>query len=408
MSINFENSIKTIKEWIAIKSEKTTPEENAPFGVGVKDMLEKALFDAKNLGFEVKNYDNYIGEVIYGSGSDEDGVAVLCHLDVVPAGDLSKWDTPPYECVQKDGYLIGRGVVDDKGAAAVCLHALKELKDEGFVPSKKIKLIFGCDEESGWGCIEHYNKVAVMPKIGFSPDSHFPVLYAEKGILHIKYEFDKNKDLIAVNGGERANVVCDKASVKTHFNSVEFLGKSAHGSTPEAGDNAIKKALLYLVENSLFNRAEYLGLFENDLASKFNDESGILTFSPNVITTIGDKINVIVDIRYPVHTNVKELEEELKKVGIYRVLEHKEPLYADKNGKLVTTLLSIYDSYTGTKSIPLTTGGGTYARALENGVAFGPFEGDGPSCHIPNEKIKISQLEKCFNIYKQAIKELSK
>jgi succinyl-diaminopimelate desuccinylase len=187
MNDYFANALSVLKDWIKIKSVKSKPTKNAPFGKGVSKMLSKALSDAENLGFETKNYDGFIGEVVFGSGNDRDGLAVLCHLDVVPEGDLSLWSVSPYSAVEKDGYLYGRGVVDDKGAAALCLFALKELKDEGFVPSRKIKLILGCDEESGWGCIDHYNEVAVMPKIGFSPDGEFPVTYAEKGIYHIKY-----------------------------------------------------------------------------------------------------------------------------------------------------------------------------------------------------------------------------
>ena len=154
MNKYFNTALSVLKDWIKIKSVKSQEKDGAPFGVGVKKMLEKALADARSLGFETKNYDNFIGEVIFGDGCDEDGFAVLCHLDVVPEGDLSSWLVPPYSADIVDGYLYGRGVVDDKGAAAICLFALKELKDEGFVPSKKIKLIFGCDEESGWGCID--------------------------------------------------------------------------------------------------------------------------------------------------------------------------------------------------------------------------------------------------------------
>ena len=141
MQLDIKSVINTLKEWIEIKSVKSEALDGAPFGLNNKIMLEKALSDAKAMGFEVKNYDGYVGEVIFGDGNDEEGVAVLCHLDVVPEGDISLWDTPPFALTEKDGVLYGRGVVDDKGAAVICLYALKALKDEGFTPSKKIKLI---------------------------------------------------------------------------------------------------------------------------------------------------------------------------------------------------------------------------------------------------------------------------
>ena len=408
MNDYFQNAVKTLGSWIEIKSVKSSPTNGAPFGIGVKSMLDKALLDAKELGFEVKNYDGFIGEVTFGEGDDYSGLAVLCHLDVVPEGDISLWSHPPYKLIESGEYLIGRGVVDDKGSAVICLYAIKALKDEGFIPNKKIKLIFGCDEESGWACIDHYNKVAVMPKLGFSPDGDFPVIYAEKGIYHVKFSFPISDEVLDVFGGERINVVCDKATVILKSGKVEFSGKSAHGSTPELGDNAIKKALKFLVDNGLFSEQTYEYLFAGRLFEKFVDESGILTFSPNIIKKVGNRAEISVDIRHPVHYTREEVDKVLSKIGKVEVLEYKAPLYADKEGFLCKTLNQVYEKHTGKKAISKTTGGGTYARALKQGVAFGPvFDGDA-ICHVPNEKIKKSHLEKCFYIYKDAIKELSK
>ena len=409
MQLDLQSVIKTLSKWVEIKSVKSTPENGAPFGKGVNNMLIKALLDAKEMGFETKNYDGYIGEVIFGNGNDEDGIAILCHLDVVPEGELSRWEFNPFKLTVKDGFLYGRGVLDDKGASVVCLYALKSLKDEGFIPSKKIKLIFGLDEESGWGCIDHYNKVAVMPKTGFSPDGEFPVLYAEKGIYHVRYKFQLNSEVEYVLGGDRANVVCDRAVVKLKNQpEMVFTGVSAHGSTPEKGDNAIEKALLYLVQKGLFNNADYKKLFNNKLFENVKDESGHLTFSPNVIGVENGKIVITVDVRYPATYSLLEIEKLLSKVGGFEVLSHHKPLFQDKNGELVTTLSQVYEKHTGVKLEPTVTGGGTYARALKNGVAFGPAEAGEECCHEPNEKISVNTLEKCFYIYKNAIKELSK
>ena len=205
-------------------------------------------------------------------------------------------------------------MVDDKGSAVICLYALKALKDEGFIPSKKIKLIFGCDEESGWACIDHYNKVAVMPKLGFSPDGDFPVIYAEKGIYHVKFSFPLSDEVVDVFGGERINVVCDKATVILNNERVEFSGKSAHGSTPELGDNAIKKALKFLVDKDLFSEQIYEYLFGGRLFEKFVDESGNLTFSPNIIKKVGNRAEISVDIRHPVHYTREEVDKVLSKI----------------------------------------------------------------------------------------------
>ncbi len=407
------DSLNTLKRWIEIKSVKKRKAGDAPFGKELKEMLRLALEDAKILGFETFNYDSFIGEVVFGNGNDEDGLAILCHLDVVPEGDIQKWQVEPYSLTIKDGKLYGRGVLDDKGSAVLCLYALKELKDSGFTPNRKIKLIFGCDEESGWSCINHYKKVAVMPKEGFSPDGDFPVIYAEKGILHIEYEFEKSEALLSVFGGDRINMVCDKATVNYLNESAEeslvFLGTTAHGSTPENGDNAIKKALAFLVEKGLFNKQSFNLLFNNEnLFKDLSDETGKLTFSPNVISVKNGKIYIKVDCRYPATKKASEVKKVLGKVGNFKVISHKKPLYSDKNSKIVKTLLSTYNEFCGENSKPIAIGGGTYARALENGVAFGPSQIYESVCHNPNEYMTLETYEKCYQIYKKAIIELCK
>lgn len=402
---------ETLKKWLKIKSVKTAPEKNAPFGAGVKNMLETALKDAENLGFKTFNYDNYVGEVVFGEGEDKDGLAVLCHLDVVPEGDANLWSHEPYGAFLDGDKLFSRGVEDDKGPAAACLYALKKLKDEGFSPRRKIKLIFGCDEESGWGCIEHYNKVAVMPALGFSPDGDFPAIYSEKGIYHIKYSFPLSEKVSSVSGGDRVNVVPDKARVEyKNGRIVKFSGKTAHGSTPELGDNAVKKAVFDMAENDAFDMNSYAALFENEgLFKDLFDESGNLTFSPDVVTSDGENIYFEVDVRYPSQIDFAVIEARLKSIGKFTVSEHKKPLFVDKSSVLVTTLNGIYNKLSGRNETPVTTGGGTYARALENGVAFGPLPLDaGGRAHMPDEFMTLKELEFCFDAYYLAIKELSK
>ncbi len=401
----FNEAVKTLEKWVAIKSVKDKSEKNAPFGLGVMEMANRCFSDAKSLGLNAINYDNYAVEVNYGEGLDENGVSILCHLDVVPEGDIELWNSNPFVLTEREGCLVGRGVVDDKGPAVMCLYALKELKDSGFIPSKKIKLIFGMDEESGWGCIEHYNKVATLSNLGFSPDGDFPVIYAEKGILHIEYSFKKHPD-IDILGGDRVNMVCDKCKLTANGKTLTFLGVSAHGSTPEKGDNAIKKALNFLVDNGLFDKTNYLNLFESEFS--LQDESGRLTFSPNVIYTDGEFIKIKTDVRYPATISLEEVEKLLRKVGDFTVLSHQEPLFVDKNSTLIKTLVSVYEKTFNEKGKPITTGGGTYARALKNGVAFGPSLYGEHCCHVPNEKISIERLKKCYDAYKTAIYELAK
>ena len=189
----FDEIVQTTVEILKFDSSLKPAEEGYPFGKEAADCLQYFLKIAEDMGFETHNYDNYVGEVVFGEGED---FAILAHLDVVPAG--SGWKYPPFGGVINDDLsaggvagtkIWGRGAMDDKTPAVVCLYALKALKDEGIMPNRTIKLIVGCNEESGWRCIAHYNEVAKMPKEGFTPDANFPVIYAEKGILHFTTSF---------------------------------------------------------------------------------------------------------------------------------------------------------------------------------------------------------------------------
>ncbi len=422
---NFEKMKESLKALIAFPSVQEEASENKPFGEGVYNALNYFLTLAQSFGFKTINYDNYIGEVDFGEGKTEaDEIAVLAHLDVVPAGDLSAWKYPPFEATEIDGKIYGRGATDDKGPAMVCLYCLKELKDEGFVPNKKIRLILGCNEETGWKCIEHFKQVSRFPDYGFSPDGDFPVIYAEKGILHAKFAFKRLSDeLKELCGGERINVVCDKCEAVSPLNRdlaeqcgvVEEEGKlvargvSAHGSTPEKGVNAILKMVKYLEGVGVIDGRIREYLFEDKMGLKeLKDETGNLTMSPDIIELCGDEIKVSVDFRYPSLLDGEKLVEALKLIAPVEILSHQKPLFNDKEGYLITTLLNVYNEETGETSEPIAIGGGTYARALKYGAAFGPESGEDCRIHQPNEFVSIENLKLQFRIYKKAIKELSK
>jgi len=412
--------IKSIKDLISIKSVESQAKENMPFGEGVFNALNYFLKLAKSFGFKTINYDNYIGEVVYGSGEE---IAILCHLDTVPEG--SGWTYPAFSATVANGRIYGRGAVDDKSAAVICLYALKKLKEENFAPEKCIKLIVGCDEESGWKCIEHYKQKAKLPDTGFSPDSDFPVIYAEKGILHIDMEFEIiGNNIKEFNGGNAANMVCDYAEAVFEKTNNELLkeyglitengkiiskGKSAHGSTPHLGKNAIEPIVKYLVQTESIDKDAYRILFDKDYElKKLNDETGYLTLSPDMVKIQDKKIIFTVDIRYPATIKEKEITDILDCTGkSYKILSHQPPLYNDKNSPLIQTLLKVYNEVMGTQEKPISIGGGTYARALKFGVAFGPeFAGEVSTVHQADEFIELEKIDILSEIYYNAIKEL--
>lgn len=416
-----DDAVNSICESIRFDSSLAEPAQGMPFGEGAARCLEHFLSLAESMGFQTNNYDNYAGEVIFGGGKEE--FAVLCHLDVVPAG--AGWTKDPFGGTVEDGKIWGRGATDDKGPAIACLYCLKALKDEGFEPKKKIKLIVGCNEECGWKCIEHYNKVAHMPEEGFSPDADFPVIYAEKGILHARFHFPvADAPFLFFEGGERANMVCDcctstprtrrrkkeaQLGLERTRNKLTAHGKSAHGSTPEQGVNAILPMLEYYNENKDVQRA--IDCLFNDVygLKTMHDETGYLTLSPNVVKLRRGFLTFLCDIRYPATYTLKDMYAALDKFGVkYETVSHQAPLMNEKDGKLVSTLLSVYEEYTGKKAEPIAIGGGTYARALKRGAAFGPeLEGDEVTIHQANEYITVERVEMMLEIYKKALEKLT-
>ncbi|MDE7306282.1 MAG: Sapep family Mn(2+)-dependent dipeptidase [Clostridia bacterium] len=412
------NDIKnTVSQIVKYDSSQYPPESGKPFGKGAADCLNYFLSLAKDFGFETKNYDNYAGEVIFGNGEE---FAILAHLDVVPAG--SGWTHDPFggEIDYENKKIWGRGTMDDKGPAVIALYCLKALKDEGFIPNKKIKLIVGCNEENGWECIKYYTAHAHMPEVGFSPDADFPVIYAEKGILQLALKFTVNAAFSGLCGGARANMVCDYCEVvapedKTKLKKYNLAyaggkviskGKSAHGSTPELGKNAIAPVLQYLGLTELHS----LLFCDGFNLCNLQDVTGRLTFSPDVISQNGNEITVICDIRYPATFDKKTVLGAIESKNVpYEILHEQSPLYNDKDCFLISTLCNVYNEVTGKHMQPVAIGGGTYARVLKCGAAFGPEEdGEESTIHKPDEYITFEKIEKCFKIYKLAIERLCK
>jgi predicted dipeptidase len=171
--------INSTQELVMIKSVNDEPKTGAPFGEGPAQALDKALEIARGLGFNTTNLDGYIGYAEYGQGTDY--VGVLAHVDVVAEGN--GWKYPPFGAEIHDGKMYGRGTIDDKGPAMAAIYALKAVRDSKLPLTKRVRVIFGSDEETGTADVEYYLEREEPPISGFTPDANFPAIYAEKGIL---------------------------------------------------------------------------------------------------------------------------------------------------------------------------------------------------------------------------------
>lgn len=433
----FETAVKSLCDIIkidSVASDDTAP--GAPFGKGPRKALDYALDLLKDLGFRTKDGDGYYG---YGEVGDENLplFGILAHLDVVPVSQ--NWTYPPFGAEIHDGAVYGRGTLDDKGPAIAAIYALHELLSEGLTPKKRVRIILGCDEETGWRCMEHYQKEEELPEEGFSPDADFPVINCEKGLVCHEV-IVKVPNTMWFSSGTRSNIVPELAQffcpashklalaaevlkVEANYQEDDIVvaahGISAHGSTPEQGVNAALLAFRvlgaeYPVFKQLYDAFQIDG---SGLGLKIHDDaSGDLTLNLGIVKTERNKetnentLHCTIDIRHPITTTRDEITARIKeKLPFAEVkrLNYHDPLYVPKDDPLVKTLLDVYNEKTGDHAEPITIGGGTYAKMLPKGVAYGPvFPGEPSLIHGDDENITLETFRKTIDIYKEAIRRL--
>lgn len=422
---NHDKIIEDVLRLVSIESVRSEGKEMMPSGEKVNEALLKTLQIGKDYGFKTMNIDGHAGVIEYGDGDEY--VAILGHLDVVPTGE--GWTKNPLGEVFEDK-IYGRGTMDDKGPMVAALHGLIALKEAKIPLTHKIRLIFGTSEETGGPDIENYLLHEKQPIAGFTPDAEFPAINAEMGILVIKLskKIDDAK-LTFLHGGEAVNMVPDKAEVRYTENgevkTLNYQGVSAHGSTPQLGENAISKMIKDLSKNEAFDfLKDTLSVLEYNLTEDldghnmgidFEDEaSGKLVLNLGKIDFKDGMLDTYINIRYPVTFKKEEttnkVQELFEKEGFtVEVTQHDSPLYYPKDAELVTKLMKVYSKETGDSREPLAIGGGTYAKMMKNIVAFGPqLPGRPDTIHQLDEYILIEDLMLCTRIYANAMVELAR
>ena len=446
--------IRDIQKWVAVPSMQGEAQEGKPFGAEVARMLDLALETARSYGFETRNIDYRAGDVSMGSG--EQTMGMLAHLDVVPAGE--GWTHDPFGGEIAGGKIFGRGTIDDKGPALCALYAMRAVRDAGVPLKDGVRLILGCDEETGMSDMRYYASKLKMPDYGFSPDASFPLINIEKGGLNVELtlhgagEADAEIPVYEIYAGERPNVVpaFARAVVGTEKVSCEELeakfaaagqdcnlrdlgngraevtaeGVLSHGSLPELGVNAASKLMIALnaigagggAKPALRMMCERIGM-EPDGASlgiKCEDElSHNLSCNLGIVRWDGKDFSATLDIRFPLCTSEEELMGKIVAAVAPYGAEAREigghpPLHVPAEHKIVRGLLKVYNELTGENAKPLAIGGGTYSRMMPNTVAFGVvFPDQEDCCHIADEYIVIDRMMEATRIYAHAIAELA-
>lgn len=457
---NKDDLLADLKSLIAIDSVRndSLADKEFPVGPGPAKALQHFLSVAERDGFVTENFDNWAGHIDYGDG--DDSLGILAHVDVVPAG--SGWDCDPFHALIKDNRLYGRGASDDKGPGIAAYYAMKIVRDLDLKLSKKVRFIIGTDEESDWQCMDHYFSLNPQPLYGFSPDANFPIINGEKGNVSVYLSQAANSDLsgrrlISFQSGLRENMVPQDA--EAHLSVLEgdewgqmsekyeyylreegldgqvekvgeewvfhLVGKASHGAQPEKGKNAGTYLANYLAQVDIqANGKKYLTFIKDYLhddpfaektkLNKHDEVMGDLTSNIGIMNYVdGESGTITINFRYPSNADAQSIFQTFQELVDEEMVvspgDDKEPHYVSADDPLVQTLLEVYEKQTGLEGYEVVIGGGTYARTIERGVAYGAmFPHSIDTMHQANEFIDLDDLFAATAIYAEAIYELAK
>jgi succinyl-diaminopimelate desuccinylase len=451
--------IKDLSGLLVIPSLKDTSAatEQAPFGNAVNDALLYMLDLGEKAGFRTKNHNGYYGYIEYGPEEAEDYIAVLCHVDVVPA--TGKWTSDPFTPTIVDGKIVARGAIDDKGPTMAAFYALKQLKEMEKAPTHRVRLIIGTDEESGMSCMQKYVETEPAALFGFAPDASFPIIHAEKGQISLTLKLDDTTGqtsdftLLSFVSGERGNMVPDHCVATFQGNEMDkwvstieqeanqrsipytltnegdvwaltVTGKSAHGAEPFKGENAAFSAAILLHKlpfsgsQSTYIRFVQTVLQNNHYGEQlsiehFDEITGPLTINAGIFkfkALEGGEISL--NIRCPVTTPYETTKQKVEKVALsygftINAIRERNPHYVSGDHPGVQALVHSYEEETGLEGTLLSTGGATYARYLDCGVAFGAlFPNKKSTAHQIDEYAELEDLYKAIDIYQNALSKL--
>ena len=445
VSENTEAVFRDIARLVAVDSVEGSPAPGAPFGEGPRKALDLGLQIARELGLGAVDCEGKLGYAYVGEDCDR-YLATITHLDVVPVGD--GWKEDPFTMREREGWIIGRGVMDDKGPSVLCLYALKYLKDRKIPLKYPVRALLGANEETGMGDVEHYLANYPAPLFCFSPDANFPLCNGEKGIYHGRIVSKRPLgEILDIHGGVAPNVIPDKAEATVKAVSLESSeyvdaaelepgvwrllahGKGGHASLPEGTRNAIGVLVDYLLAHNIGdeNDRAFLSLIEKLHRAWDGSALGVQADDGNFepLTIVGGVIGVekgrmfqTVDSRYPTTTSGEQIAAGIRAhagdIADVTVDHDSAPFYMSPDNPAVQVCVEAYNAVTGENAKPYTIGGGTYARHFPNAVAFGPEHPERPMpdfagpIHGVDEAACKDWLVEALKVYILALIELEK
>ena len=448
VSENEEAIFADIAKLVSFNSENAPALPGKPFGEGAAAALEAALEIARGMGLAAENCEGMIGYAQLGEGGRDckQYLATITHLDVVPVGE--GWSADPFTMREREGWIIGRGVMDDKGPSVLCLYALKYLKERKIPLKYPVRALLGVNEEIGMKDVEYYLENFPAPLFCFSPDANFPLCNGEKGIYHGRITANALcENIVEFCGGFAANAIPDKAEALVKAERLESAGRvtaerrpdglwkltatgvGGHASMPEGTVNAIGELIAYLLANHVCCGEEerFLRFLRSIHESCDGSACGIaaddglfkpLTVVCGVIGMKEGRLYQTIDSRYPTNMSGEKIAAILREraQGCAEVTVERDapPFYMPLDKPEVQVCIRAYNEFTGENAEPYTIGGGTYARDFPNAVSFGPEHPERPApafagpIHGVDEAACKAWFLEALKVYILALIELEK
>ena len=450
----WEDVVSDIADLVSYPSlaDATRAVPGAPFGPEVRSALDAALGIASRLGYTVSDDEGYVG-IADIPGESEDHVATIAHVDVVPAGP--GWNTEPFSMERREGWLLGRGVIDDKGPAVLSLYAGAFLIRHDITPRYTFRALLGCDEEVGMTDVHHYLEGHADPLFLFTPDAEFPVCNAEKGCFGATFTTPilGGGRFVSWSGAEATNAIPGQSiltlaidvsdlpapvanadririeSVGAGRSTIVATGIGGHASLPAGTVNAISLIVSYLLESGVLtdSEADAVSMLAQIHTDALGTGIGIACSSPafgeltcnagTICVNDQGALEQTIDVRYPDAITGEQIISRCQDLadrfgGSVCLTRDKEPFSVDASSPAVQALIDIYNGVTGKNAAPFAMGGGTYARNFKSAVSFGPEDNDlvlpewAGSMHGPNEAAKEELLREALKMYIMAILKL--
>ncbi len=381
-----DEGVGLMKELIAINA--VGPVNDGPGETEIASFLNSYLERTKFSN--IKNYPSpdsrmkngerpNIVTLIEGHNSDKT-LWILSHTDIVPAGDLSKWDTDPFTPVIKDGKIFGRGSEDNHQGSVSSIIMARAFLETGIKPSINIGLIFMADEETG-------------------SDHGLTYLIENHGEL-----FKKNDLFIIPDAGEPDSTMIEVAEKSILWIKFKTIGHQVHASTPEQGINAFRAASNLVVKldslHQVYNAGDDVFAPPTSTFEPTKKESNV----PNVNTIPGDDVFYLdcrilpdYDIDEVLNT-IRKMADEIEashQVKIEISMEQKEQAApaTPVSAPIVTLLSQAIKEIYGVEAKPQGIGGGTVAAIFRRkGYPVAVWSTLDDLAHQPNEYCKISNM----------------